>query len=167
MVDKTSNYILFVMGVSGSGKSTIGKLLATALGYPFFDGDDFHPDYNIKKMAAGKPLNDEDRYEWLLALNELAKNHLAKGAVIACSALKESYRELLQKGIDTKVHYIYLKGSFEEVFERLQQRKDHFMPKELLQSQYEALSPPKNAIVVDIKEQPQKIVDTILIALDK
>jgi carbohydrate kinase (thermoresistant glucokinase family) len=166
-VNETSKHILFVMGVSGSGKSTIGKLLASALGYPFFDGDDFHPDHNIKKMAAGKPLNDEDRYEWLLALNELAKNHTSKGAVIACSALKESYRDLLQKGIDTKVHYIYLKGSFEEILERLQQRKEHFMPLELLQSQFEALSPPKNAIVVEIKEQPEKIVDSILIALDK
>ncbi|WP_235537839.1 gluconokinase [Sediminicola sp. YIK13] len=166
-MDKTSKYVLFVMGVSGSGKSTIGKLLATALDYPFFDGDNFHPDYNIKKMASGKPLNDKDRYEWLLTLNELAKNHVAKGAVIACSALKESYRDLLQKNIDTKVHYIYLKGSFEEVLERLQERKGHYMPQELLQSQFEALSPPKNAIVVDIKEQPQKIVDTILIALEK
>lgn len=166
-MDHTSKYILFVMGVSGSGKSTIGKLLAEAMDYPFFDGDDFHPDYNIKKMAAGKPLNDEDRYEWLLVLNELAKNNLVKGAVIACSALKESYRDLLQKGIDTKVHYIYLKGSFEKILERLQQRKDHFMPLELLQSQFEALSPPKNAIVVEIKEQPEKIVNTILIALDK
>ena len=166
-MNETSKHILFVMGVSGSGKSTIGKLLASALGYPFFDGDDFHPDHNIKKMAAGKPLNDEDRYEWLLALNELAKNHTSKGAVIACSALKESYRDLLQKGIDTKVHYIYLKGSFEEILERLQQRKEHFMPLELLQSQFEALSPPKNAIVVEIKEQPEKIVDSILIALDK
>ena len=166
-MDQPSKHILFVMGVSGSGKSTIGKLLATALGYPFLDGDDFHPDRNIKKMAAGKPLNDEDRYEWLLALNELAKNHTSKGAVIACSALKESYRDQLQKGIDTKVRYIYLKGSFEEILERLQQRKDHFMPLELLQSQFEALSPPKKAIVVEIKEQPEKIVDTILIALDK
>ncbi len=166
-MNQTFKHILFVMGVSGSGKSTIGKLLATALGYPFYDGDDFHPDHNIKKMAAGEPLNDEDRYDWLLALNELAKNHTSKGAVIACSALKESYRDLLQKGIDTKVHYIYLKGSFEEILERLQQRKDHFMPLELLQSQFEALSPPKNAIVVEIKEQPEKIVDTILIALDK
>ncbi|MET7029408.1 gluconokinase [Sediminicola luteus] len=166
-MNQTFKHILFVMGVSGSGKSTIGKLLATALGYPFYDGDDYHPDHNIKKMAAGEPLNDEDRYDWLLALNELAKNHTSKGAVIACSALKESYRDLLQKGIDTKVHYIYLKGSFEEILERLQQRKDHFMPLELLQSQFEALSPPKNAIVVEIKEQPEKIVDTILIALDK
>lgn len=165
-MDHTSKHILFVMGVSGSGKSTIGNLLAEAMDYPFFDGDDFHPDHNIKKMAAGRPLNDEDRYEWLLALNELAKNNLEKGAVIACSALKESYRDLLQKGIDTKVHYIYLKGSFEEVHKRLQQRKGHFMPIELLQSQFESLSPPTNAIVVEISQEPKKIISTILTALE-
>ncbi|MET6990364.1 gluconokinase [Sediminicola arcticus] len=160
------NHILFVMGVSGSGKSTIGKLLAEALDYPFFDGDDFHPDVNIEKMSAGKPLNDEDRYDWLVALNILAKNNLVKGAVIACSALKESYRDLLQAGISKGVYYIYLKGSFQEVLERLQQRKGHYMPLELLQSQFDVLSPPKNAIVVKINQQPEKMVHTILTALD-
>ncbi|MFT6930762.1 MAG: carbohydrate kinase (thermoresistant glucokinase family) [Sediminicola sp.] len=154
------------MGVSGSGKSTIGKLLAEALDYPFFDGDDFHPDVNIEKMSAGKPLNDEDRYDWLVALNILAKNNLVKGAVIACSALKESYRDLLQAGISKGVYYIYLKGSFQEVLERLQQRKGHYMPLELLQSQFDVLSPPKNAIVVKINQQPEKMVHTILTALD-
>jgi gluconokinase len=165
-VTQVYNHILFVMGVSGSGKSTIGKLLAEALDYPFFDGDDFHPDVNIEKMSAGKPLNDEDRYDWLVALNILAKNNLVKGAVIACSALKESYRDLLQAGISKGVYYIYLKGSFQEVLERLQQRKGHYMPLELLQSQFDVLSPPKNAIVVKINQQPEKMVHTILTALD-
>lgn len=154
------------MGVSGSGKSTIGKLLAEALDYPFFDGDDFHPDVNIEKMSVGTPLNDEDRYDWLLALNKLAKNNLIKGAVIACSALKESYRDLLQAGISKGVYYIYLKGSFQEVLERLKQRKGHYMPLELLQSQFDVLSPPKNAIVVEINQSPEKIVDKILTALE-
>ncbi len=163
---QASKHILFVMGVSGSGKSTIGKLLAESLGYPFYDGDDFHPDVNIEKMSVGKPLNDEDRYDWLLALNKLAKNNLVKGAVIACSALKESYRDLLQAGISKGVYYIYLRGSFQEVLERLQERKGHYMPLELLQSQFDILSPPKNAIVVEINQQAEKIVHAILTALD-
>jgi len=165
-VAQASKHILFVMGVSGSGKSTIGKLLAESLGYPFYDGDDFHPDVNIEKMSVGKPLNDEDRYDWLLALNKLAKNNLVKGAVIACSALKESYRDLLQAGISKGVYYIYLRGSFQEVLERLQERKGHYMPLELLQSQFDILSPPKNAIVVEINQQAEKIVHAILTALD-
>ncbi|MEJ1222146.1 gluconokinase [Sediminicola sp. 1XM1-17] len=160
-------YILFVMGVSGSGKSTIGKLLAEALDYPFFDGDDFHPESNIKKMSAGDPLTDEDRHGWLLALNELAKKQLGTGAVIACSALKESYRNLLQKDIDNNVHYIYLKGSFEDILYRLKQRKGHFMPMELLQSQFDLMSPPKDAIEIDINQSPDKMVRFILNALDR
>ncbi|MEB8329342.1 gluconokinase [Flavobacteriaceae bacterium KMM 6897] len=163
---QASKHILFIMGVSGSGKSTIGKLLAEALGYSFFDGDDFHPKVNIEKMASGKSLNDEDRYEWLLSLNELAKKNLEKGAVIACSALKESYRDLLQNGIGTGVEFIYLKGSFQEILERLQQRKDHYMPVELLRSQFETLSPPKNAIVVAISQPPEIIVNSILTTLE-
>ncbi|MFT4831937.1 MAG: gluconokinase [Psychroserpens sp.] len=163
---EASKHILFIMGVSGCGKSTIGQLLAEALDYPFFDGDDFHPEANIKKMTAGMPLTDEDRYAWLLALNELAKNNKKKGAVIACSALKENYRALLQKGIDNGVDFIYLKGSFQEVLERLQQRKDHYMPVELLRSQFETLSPPKNAIVVAISQPPEIIVNSILTTLE-
>ena len=163
----TSKHILFIMGVSGSGKSTIGKLLAQALDCPFFDGDDFHPEANLKKMAAGKALNDKDRYGWLVDLNVLAKNNLKNGAVIACSALKESYRDLLQAGIDNVVHYIYLKGSFKQVLERLEQRQDHFMPVKLLQSQFDALSPPKNAVVVSINQQPEKIVQEILTPLNE
>lgn len=165
-MSKASRHILFIMGVSGSGKSTIGQLLATALGYPFFDGDDFHPKSNIEKMRAGIALNDEDRYEWLLALNELAKVHQEDGAIIACSALKESYRELLQKDIDAGIHFIYLKGTLQQILERLQQRKGHYMPVALLQSQFDALSPPKNAIVVEIDEEPEKIVNNIINALE-
>lgn len=161
-----SKHILFVMGVSGSGKSTIGKLLAKALDYPFFDGDDFHTESNIKKMSAGKPLTDEDRHGWLMALNDLGKRHIELGAVIACSALKESYRGILQKDIDDGVHFIYLKGSFEDILERLKHRQDHFMPVELLKSQFDLLSPPKNAIEIDINQSPDRMVQTILNTLD-
>ncbi len=162
-----SKYILFVMGVSGSGKSTIGKLLAKALDYPFFDGDDFHPESNVKKMSAGKPLTDEDRHGWLLSLNDLARKYIERGAVIACSALKESYRILLQQGIKDGVHFIYLKGSFEDILKRLQKRKDHFMPMELLQSQFDLLSSPENAIEIDINQSPDKMVQAILNTLDE
>ncbi len=128
------------MGVSGVGKSTIGKLLADRLSIPFFDGDDYHPEANKKKMANGHPLNDDDRYDWLLNLNRLANDQIANtSCVIACSALKESYRELLKKGIETNIKWVLLYGSFDQVFERIQQRTSHFMPTSLLKSQFDNL----------------------------
>jgi len=154
--------ILFVMGVSGCGKSTVGQLLATNLNLEFFDGDDYHPKENVQKMEKGNPLNDDDRQGWLERLNVLANENKEEGAVIACSALKTTYRSLLQKGIVSDLHYIYLKGSFEEVSERLRQRKGHFMPAELLRSQFEALEVPKEAIVVSIANTPEGIVSAIL-----
>lgn len=157
-----NNPIIFVMGVSGSGKSTIGKLLAQKLNLDFFDGDDFHPKENVEKMAKGNPLNDEDRKGWLIRLNQLSHEMRDTGAVIACSALKHSYRKLLRDGMEEQMEFVFLKGSFELVSERLNARKGHFMPPELLRSQFEALEIPKAALTVSIENNPKVIVDTIL-----
>ncbi len=158
-------YVYIIMGVSGCGKSTIGKLLAKELSIPFFDGDDYHPASNIQKMSEGIPLNDTDRHGWLTALNLLAKQHAAHGAVIACSALKENYRKILKKDIESKVRLIYLEGSIQEIQERLTNRKGHFMPTALLKSQFDILEPPSDAITVSISLPPEKIVEIIRSAL--
>lgn len=151
------------MGVSGSGKSTIGELLAKKLSIPFFDADDFHPKENVEKMKAGNPLNDKDRAPWLDNLNQLAKKELAKkGAVITCSALKAKYRVQLEKGLSISPKWIFLNGDFEMILQRMNQREDHYMPASLLQSQFEALEIPANAFEVDISLSPIKIIENIL-----
>lgn len=154
--------VIVVMGVSGSGKTEIGKLLSEKLSRPFFDGDDFHPEANVKKMSSGHPLNDEDRKEWLIALNKLAIEHRHKGAIIACSALKKNYRSLLRAGMGNCISFVHLDGSFELIKSRLEKRKGHFMPINLLQSQFDALEPPSKEITVSIEETPTKIVKNIL-----
>lgn len=154
--------VIVVMGVSGSGKTEIGKLLSEKLSRPFFDGDDFHPEANVKKMSSGHPLNDEDRKEWLIALNKLAVDHKHKGAIIACSALKKNYRSLLRAGMGNCMIFVYLDGSFDLIKSRLEKRKGHFMPINLLQSQFDALEPPSKAIIVSIEETPVKIVKKIM-----
>ncbi len=156
-----SKGIYIVMGVSGSGKTTVGTLLAKTLQLPFFDGDDYHPESNVKKMASGKALNDQDRKEWLETLNRLAREYTSMGAVIACSALKESYRATLRKDVMEEMTFIYLKGSFSDINRRLQGRKGHYMPISLLKSQFETLEPPKDAIEVSINQSPEDIVNSI------
>ncbi|MGX1929115.1 gluconokinase [Flagellimonas sp. 2504JD4-2] len=156
------NTVLVVMGVSGTGKSTIGNLLSEALDIPFYDGDDFHPEANVKKMSAGQPLNDHDRQGWLERLNLLAKEHRSQGAIIACSALKESYRKLLQNDMGDTLRFVYLEGSFELIKSRLENRKGHFMPLELLKSQFDTLEPPSKAIAVSVSHTPENIVQLIL-----
>ncbi|WP_373519105.1 tRNA (adenosine(37)-N6)-dimethylallyltransferase MiaA [Pricia sp.] len=159
-----NKHIFFVMGVSGSGKTTIGKLLAKKLGIAFFDGDSYHPEANVQKMAQGHPLNDDDRKGWLERLNELAQEHENQGAVIACSALKGKYRKLLRQGIE-KIDFVYLEGSFDLISKRLTDRKGHFMPPELLRSQFEALEIPNHAISVSIDATPSEIVSDIMVQL--
>ena len=137
----TSVYV--VMGVSGSGKTTVGQALARALDCPFYDADDFHPPENVAKMAGGVPLTDADRAPWLARLHKLLADHVQRKqtAVLACSALKEAYRERLRRGL-SGVRFIYLQGDFDLIRERMQARENHYMKAEMLQSQFDALEPP-------------------------
>ena len=143
------------MGVSGVGKSTIGNLLSKELNIPFFDGDDYHPQENLLKMSNGIALNDDDRLGWLQTLNKLAINELNKNScVIVCSALKESYRTILNKNIKSQTKWIFLHGTFNQIKERINQREGHFMSSDLLKSQFETLEEPRNSINIDISFRP-------------
>jgi len=150
------------MGVSGCGKSTIGKLLSQNLDIPFFDGDDFHSKENIIKMSDGQPLNDEDRQGWLKSINDFAKKQLTTtSCIIACSALKQVYRSTLSLGIEKSTKWIHLSGSFEQIQDRMTGRSNHFMSSELLNSQFEILETPSDALHIDISNSPESIVKTI------
>ena len=152
--------VIYIMGVSGSGKTTVGKLLSSATGIPFFDADDLHSSANKNKMAAGIPLNDKDRQGWLLQVNSLAiEQQRSAGAIIACSALKEKYRDVLNEGI-LRPCWVFLNGNFELILERMKKR-DHFMPADLLASQFEILEIPADALSIDINDMPGHIVDII------
>ncbi|MDZ7363539.1 MAG: gluconokinase [candidate division KSB1 bacterium] len=155
--------IIILMGVSGAGKTVIGRLLAEALGWPFYDGDDFHPEANIKKMRSGIPLDDDDRDLWLATLRRLIEQQLQNGAnaILACSALKQRYRDRLQQGRPEEIRFVYLKGEFALIQQRLQERRDHFMNPNLLQSQFETLEEPEGVLTVDVMQEPTVIVDLI------
>ncbi len=156
--------VYMVMGVSGSGKTTIGKLLAQKLNIDFFDGDAFHSVANIEKMSAGIPLTDEDRKGWLGSIHAFSKQSIQKSTsiVFACSALKEMYRTLLSKDIDSSIEWIYLKGDADIITERMKNRVGHFMSAEMLQSQLSILEEPADGIVVTIEDKPENIIDTIM-----
>jgi len=153
--------IVILMGVTGSGKTTVGKLLADELGWEFYDADDFHPASNIEKMKRGIPLDDADRKPWLETLNNLIRNRLERGenGVLACSALKESYRDYLL--IDKNVHLIYLMGDYELIKGRLNNRSGHYMNPELLDSQFETLEEPEGRFRIDASRSPPEIVRSI------
>jgi gluconokinase len=154
--------IVIVMGVAGSGKTTIGRRLADALGWPYCEGDELHPPANLQKMAAGLPLTDADRLPWLLELRRRIEHFLEAGedAVIACSALKASYREILAGGLEG-VRFVHLTGSPALIRERLAHRTGHFMKAAMLDSQLAALEPPAGAVEVDVAGSPEAIVSEI------
>ena len=150
--EKEPFQIIFLMGVSGSGKTTIGKSLSLALSIPFFDGDDYHSKSNILKMSKGQALNDKDRFEWLKTLNNLAKEQIDKNScIIACSSLKKIYRDILDKGIENNTKWVLLHGYFKTLKERIDKRSNHYMKSDLLASQFEILEQPEDAILIDIK----------------
>lgn len=155
--------VIVLMGVSGSGKTTIGRALAEELGWPFLEGDDFHPARNVEKMQAGIPLDDEDRRPWLRALRTRVDEACARNEnlILACSALKDAYRDFLEQNDPDCVHFVYLQGSEELIQQRLQQRTGHFMNPVLLRSQFEALEPPDDAVEIDIAPPLDSITATI------
>ena len=151
------------MGVSGCGKTTIGQTLSKRLKLPFYDADDFHPVSNIEKMASGNPLNDHDRWPWLDNLGNKIKEWKKNGGVIlACSALKESYRERIATVPKESIHFIFLSGSFNLIKERILSRKNHFFDDNLLQSQFDTLEIPKDAFQVSIERSPDQIANQII-----
>ncbi|TXB70224.1 gluconokinase [Phaeodactylibacter luteus] len=156
--------VIYLMGVSGSGKTTVGKLLQQQSGIPFYDGDDFHPPANIKKMSSGYPLDDQDRSGWLSAIHLFVQEHLSSGKslAVACSALKARYREQLSAGLPGQVHWVYLEGTFEHISARLQSRQGHFMPPALLQSQFDDLEPPHIALRYSIQQPAADIAKSLL-----
>ncbi len=153
--------VWIIMGVSGCGKTTIGKLWANELRIPFYDADDFHPSENIEKMTSGQALNDDDRFPWLEQLGALiimiSRN---KGGVLACSALNELYRNYLRPG-GHPVHFVYLKAEKELIRERLAKRTGHFMPDVLIDSQFEVLEAPKTGITIDASLPAEEILEIL------
>lgn len=151
--------VLVLMGVSGSGKTTIGKALAAELGWAFVEADDFHPAANVEKMRGGSPLTDEDRRPWLRALQGRIEEACVgnEDVILACSALKADYRDYLERHDPACVHFVYLRGSEELIRRRLEAREGHFMDPALLRSQFEALEPPAGAVEVDVAPAPEAI----------
>lgn len=155
--------IYIVMGVSGCGKSSMGKRLASAISADFYDADDFHSKASIEKMSSGTPLNDDDRKPWLEGLAQNMVDWNKKGdAVLACSALKETYREMLSSTLPGEVRFVYLKGDKRLIARRISSRKQHFMSSSLLDSQFDTLEEPTDAIVANIAKSPKQVLQKIL-----
>ncbi len=158
--------IILLVGVSGCGKTTVGKQLASAMNLPFLDADDLHPPENILKMKAGIPLNDKDRGPWLHALKiELEEMRKKGGGIVACSALKADYRQILREGAGRDAHFVFLKGSRDLIRKRLEHRQGHYMKQDLLDSQFRDLEEPKDALILSIEEPPEILCRRILASI--
>ena len=153
--------VIVIMGVSGSGKTTIGKKISKSLGWKFYEGDDYHPQKNVEKMSNGIPLNDEDRKPWLQNLSRIIAEMIneKENAVITCSALKKIYRNIIK--INDEVKFVYLKSSYDLIKKRMKQRNNHFMKADMLASQFEALEEPEDAISVSIDKSEEQILKEI------
>jgi gluconokinase len=156
--------MIIIFGVSGVGKTTVGKLLARELGWRFIEGDDFHPAANIQKMRSGHPLTDEDRWPWLDCLRKRIEQLLSAGenAVLACSALKRAYRDRLR--VSDEVKFVFLRGDYALVEKQLRSRHRHFMNAALLQSQFDDLEKPQpdeNVLTIELGRTPEEIVERI------
>lgn len=161
-MENQSKPCFIVCGVSGSGKTTVGKLLAYHMGVSFYDADDFHPTANINKMKAGIPLNDQDRKVWLEDIKkDVIQQESTNGFVLACSALKEKYREELSSA-SSEVNWVILKGSRDLILKRINKREDHFFGAELLDSQFNIFEEPTYGWSFDIDQTPEKIIADIL-----
>jgi gluconokinase len=155
--------VVVVMGVAGSGKSTVGALIAQGLGADFAEGDRFHPAANIAKMSAGQPLDDADRLPWLEAMAAAIRGwrQAQRPTVLACSALKQSYRDLLRGGAD-EVRFVHLRATRAQVESRMATRRGHFMPTSLIASQFATLEEPSDAIAIDVAGTPETIAQAAL-----
>ena len=157
--------IVIIMGVSGCGKTTLGEKSAEKLGWPYLEADSFHPEANIQKMSSGHPLNDDDRWPWLAAIRERIGEFQRSGesAVFTCSALKESYRRFLGEGLSEPVEWVYLRGTYETIHERMASRKNHYFKADMLKSQFADLEEPEYGLILDIdkplEEKIQLLVD--------
>ena len=153
--------VIILMGVSGSGKTTIGNLLSKRTGFPLFDGDDFHPDPNIRKMAEGTPLTDHDRMAWIGQIADVVNSAPTKHKILACSALSKFIRALIIKEIKERCYFLFLKGGYDLIRERMEKREKHYMKSGMLASQFEALEEPESALIISIEKSPAQICDEI------
>lgn len=151
------------MGVSGSGKTTIGKKLSQKVGWEYIEGDEHHPAVNIHKMSNGIPLDDNDRFPWLMKLHDIISEYISRedSLVLSCSALKEKYRRILTKENSAAV-FVYLRGSYDVIHSRMQTRRGHYMKQDMLKSQFDALEEPADAICIDIDRDVDSIVQDII-----
>ena len=151
------------MGVSGCGKTSVGLALSEVLGWPFYDGDDFHPQMNVDKMSKGIPLDDSDRQPWLECLHSLIADHLAldRALIVACSALKRKYRQILTSDLEN-VLFVHLAGSFDLIYSRMEEREGHYMKADMLRSQFDDLEIPEEALKLTIASPVSQIVEDII-----